>query len=286
MLEQVLVNGLVIGMTYALVAMGLSLVFGVMGTLNVGHGDFIILGSVVVFVLYSQGHLPPFVGLPLALVLGAVLGGLTQAFLLERIKNADRLMSLLLLFGVGAIIAQSAALVVGTGFFSVPYWNEAITIGTVRLSEASLFALLAAVASTVALFLFLSRTSAGRAIRATAQEPELAAAVGVNTKKIRVMTFAIGGGLAAVAGSLLVTTQGLSSLSGPVFLMIAFASCILGGLGSVPGALVAGLVLGFVEVGSAAIVDIQFGQLAIYTIFILILLFRPQGIMGIRRRTV
>lgn len=286
MIAQILVNGIIIGMTYALVAMGLSLVFGVMGTLNVGHGDFIILGSVLTFVLFSQIGVPPYVGILAALIAGALVGGLTQRFLLERIRGGEPLMSLLLLFGVGMIIAQTAALAVGTGFFSVPYWQDSIAIATVMIPSSGLFVLGAAVLATVALFYFLSRTRYGRAIRATAQEPDLAAAVGVNTRSIRILSFSIGGALAAIAGALLVTTQGLSALSGPVFLMVAFATCVLGGLGSVPGALIAGLVIGLVEVTAAWAVDIQFGQLAIFTIFLLILLFRPQGILGIKQRTV
>lgn len=275
---QVLINGLLLGGLYGLVAMGLALVFGVMGVINVAHGDLMVIAAVGTYLLWSKLGWPPYVSLLVVVPVMFVIGAAIQRFLLERINRSEELMSLLLLFGFGVAISQLAAASIGASFFSVPYWAGSFHVGSLRIPQSLLYAFSMALAMAALLFYFLRRSPYGRAIRATASAPELAAATGVDVRRVRVITFAIGTALAGAAGTLLVTSQALNPLSGHVFLLIAFAACVLGGLGSVAGALGAGLIIGVVEVGSSIIVDSQFSQLSIYVIFIAMLLVRPSGL--------
>lgn len=275
---QVIINGLLLGGLYGLVAMGLALVFGVMGVINVAHGDLMVIAAVGTFLLSSKLGWPPYVSLLVVVPVMFVIGAAIQRFLLERINRSEELMSLLLLFGFGVAISQLAAASIGATFFSVPYWAGSFSVGSLRIPQSLLYAFSMALALAALLFYFLRRSPYGRAIRATASAPELAAATGVDVRRVRVITFAIGTALAGAAGTLLVTSQALNPLSGYVFLLIAFAACVLGGLGSVAGALGAGLIIGVVEVGSSILVDSQFSQLSIYVIFIAMLLVRPSGL--------
>lgn len=280
---QVLANGLLLGGLYGLVAMGLALVFGVMRVINVAHGALMVLGALSTYVLYTSLGWPPYLALPLVVVVLFLIGVTIERLLLERITRADELTSLLLLFGLGVAISQSAAAATGARFFSVAYWTGSIRLGGLAISRPLLYAFLIAVAVTVVLFSFLHRSRYGTAIRATAMAPDLAAATGVDVRRVRLMTFGIGSALAGAAGTLLVTSQGMNALSGDAFLLIAFAACVLGGLGSMEGALVAGCVIGLVEVGTSILADTQSAQLAIYVIFILMLLAKPAGLFGVRR---
>ncbi len=275
---QVLVNGLLLGGLYGLVAMGLTLVFGVMGVINVAHGDLMVIAAVATYLLFSKLGLPPYLSLLVVIPVMFVAGTVIQRVLLERISDSEELMSLLLLFGFGIAITQTAAQFIGGSFFSVPYWTDSWKVGGIRIPESLAYCSLISLLLAGLLFYFLRRSPYGRAIRATSSAPELAAATGVDVRRVRAITFGIGTALAGASGTLMVTTQALNPLSGPVFLLIAFAACVLGGMGSVGGALVAGLVLGTIEVGSAQLVNNQFSQMAIYIAFIVMLLVRPSGI--------
>lgn len=277
-LLQVLVNGLLLGGLYGLVAMGLTLVFGVMGVINVAHGDLMVIAAVVTYLLSSKAGFPPYVSLLIVIPVMFVFGVIIQRLLLERITGSEELMSLLLLFGFGVAITQTAAKFMGGSFFSVPYWAGSIRIGGIRIPESLGYSSLAALVLAALLFYFLRRSAYGRAIRATASAPELAAATGVDVRRVRAVTFGIGTALAGASGTLMVTTQALNPLSGHVFLLIAFSACVLGGLGSVGGALGAGFVLGVIEVSSSHFVNSQFSQMSIYIVFIAMLLIRPAGL--------
>ena len=275
---QVLVNGLLLGGLYGLVAMGLTLVFGVMGVINVAHGDLMVIAAVATYLLSSKAGLPPYIALLAVIPVMFAAGVVIQRVLLERITGSEELMSLLLLFGFGIAITQTAAQFIGGSFFSVPYWTDSWHIGSIRIPESLGYSSFTALVLAGLLFYFLRRSPYGRAIRATSSAPELAAATGVDVRRVRAITFGIGTALAGASGTLMVTTQALNPLSGHVFLLIAFAACVLGGLGSVGGALAAGFILGIIEVGSSQLVNSQFSQMAIYIAFIGILLIRPSGI--------
>lgn len=277
-LLQVLVNGLLLGGLYGLVAMGLSLVFGVMGVINVAHGDLMVIAAVATYLLVNLTDAPPYVALLLVVPAMFVVGVLTERLLLERITRSDELMSLLMLFGFGTAITQTAAYYMGGSFFSVPYWTGSFEVAGVRVPQSLTYAALAALLLAGLTFQLLHRSSLGRAIRATASAPDLAAATGVDVRRVRALTFGIGTALAGASGALMVTTQALNPLSGHVFLLIAFAACVLGSLGNVGGAMVAGLLLGLIEVTSSHFVNSQFSQLAIYVVFISMLLVRPAGL--------
>lgn len=279
---QVLINGVLLGGLYALIALGLALVFGVMGVINVAHGDLMVLGAAGTYLMASRLGWPPYVALVIVIPALFVIGAAMQRFLLERINRSEELMSLLLLFGFGIAISQATAAGMGATYFSVPAWSGSFTLAGAKIPRSLLFAFLLAVVLAAILFWFLKWTLFGKAIRAASMAPDLAAATGVDVRRVRIVTFAIGTALAGAAGTLLVTSQALNPLSGSAYLLIAFAACVLGGLGSIAGAVVAGFIIALVEVSTSVLWDSQLSQLAIYVLFILLLLVRPSGLFGVR----
>lgn len=280
---QIVANGVMLGGLYALIALGLALVFGVMRILNVAHGDLMVLGAVVTLLLFRQFGLPPYIGLVVAAGALVIIGSAIQRFIVERVMRAEELVALLVLFGTGIVIRHSLESVMGAEFFSVPYWSGSISVLGISLSRPRLYSFVIAAVATTLLFLVLHRTSWGKAIRATAMAPQLASATGIDVRRTRVAVFAIGAALAGLAGALLVTSTALNPLAGDSYLLVAFTATVLGGLGSLTGALAAGLIIGIVGVSVGSLADSQVAQMAVYVMFIAVLVFKPSGLVGTQR---
>ena len=281
---QILANGLVLGGLYACIASGFSLVWGVLNVINILHGSFIVLGSYVALFAYSYLGIHPFVSIVLAGALLYALGYVLQAGIINRVVMAPVLMTLTLTFGLDLIL-NNAMLVAFTADYQAV--NLAHPLGVLRLGPVYLpgdrvAAMALALALTVLLYRLLRYSRIGRAIVAVRMDREAAALMGVEVGRINAVTFAIGAFMAGAAGALLSIIFPISPVNGPLFLGKAFVVCVLGGLGSVPGAMVGGLVLGILEsfcsywFGPERAVTLSFGLL-------LVLLFvRPSGIMGRR----
>jgi branched-chain amino acid transport system permease protein len=281
---QIAANGLVLGGLYACIAVGFSLVWGVLNVINILHGSFIVLGSYVAFFAYVHLGIHPFISIVIA---GGVLYGLgyvLQAGIINRVVTAPVLITLTLTFGLDLIL-NNAMLVAFTADYQAV--NLASPLGTLKIGPVYLpgdrvAAMVLAMLLTLLLYRLLRDSRIGRAIVAVRMDREAAALMGVDVKHINSITFAIGALMAGAAGALLSIIFPISPLNGPLFLGKAFVVCVLGGLGSVPGAMVGGLVLGVVEsfgaywLGPEHAVTLSFGLL-------LILLFaRPSGLMGRR----
>jgi branched-chain amino acid transport system permease protein len=281
---QIAANGLVLGGLYACIAAGFSLVWGVLNVINILHGSFIVLGSYVALYAYTYLGIHPFVSIIIAGAVLYALGYALQAGIINRVVTAPVLMTLTLTFGLDLIL-NNAMLVAFTADYqavNLAHPLGVLQLGPVFLPGDRVAAMVLALALTVLLYRLLRDSRIGRAIVAVRMDREAAALMGVEVRRINAITFAIGAFMAGAAGALLSIIFPISPLNGPLFLGKAFVVCVLGGLGSVPGAMVGGLVLGILEsfcsywFGPERAVPLSFGLL-------LVLLFvRPSGIMGRR----
>jgi branched-chain amino acid transport system permease protein len=281
---QIAANGLVLGGLYACIAVGFSLVWGVLNVINILHGTFIVLGSYVAYFAYTHLGIHPFVSVVIAGAILYALGHVLQAALINRVIAAPVLITLTLTFGLDLIL-NNALLVAFTADYrgvTLAHPLGSVEIGPVFLPGDRVAATALAILLTVLLYRLLRDSVTGRAIIAVRMDREAAALMGVDVKHINAVTFAIGAFMAGAAGALLSIIFPISPLNSQLFLGKAFVVCVLGGLGSVPGAMVGGLVLGVIEsfgsfwLGPEHAVTLSFGLL-------LILLFvRPSGLLGRR----
>jgi branched-chain amino acid transport system permease protein len=281
---QIAANGLVLGGLYACIAVGFSLVWGVLNVINILHGTFIVLGSYVAYFAYAQAGIHPFVSIVIAGALLYVLGYVLQATIINRVVAAPVLITLTLTFGLDLIL-NNAMLVGFTADYravTLAHPLGSMVIGPVFLPGDRVAAMALALLLTALLNRLLRDSSIGRAIVAVRMDRDAAALMGVNVKHINAVTFAIGAFMAGAAGALLSIIFPISPLNSQVFLGKAFVVCVLGGLGSVPGAMVGGLVLGIIEsfgsywFGPEHAVTLSFGLL------LLLLFVRPSGLLGRR----
>lgn len=281
---QIAANGLVLGGLYACIAVGFSLVWGVLNVINILHGSFIVLGSYVAFFAYVHLGIHPFVSIVIAGAVLYALGYVLQAGIINRVVTAPVLITLTLTFGLDLILNNAMLVAFTADYQAVNLVNPlgTVKIGPVYLPGDRVAAMVLALLLTLLLYRLLRDSRIGRAIVAVRMDREAAALMGVNVKHINAITFAIGALMAGAAGALLSIIFPISPLNGPLFLGKAFVVCVLGGLGSVPGAMVGGLVLGVIEsfgaywLGPEHAVTLSFGLL-------LVLLFvRPSGLMGRR----
>ncbi len=291
LLAQDLVNGILAGGILAVVALGFSLVWGIMNIINLAHGAFVMLGAYTTYQLFTSFHVDPFVSLPISFVLLFVLGYLIQRLLMNWIARAPLLTTFLFTFGLSLLVVNIALIVWSgdTRGVTTAYSGANFTLGDVTVPWAKLYTLLAALAITGTMQLWLVRSKTGRAIRATSMDIGAAQLSGVRVTEIYAIVFGLGAGLAGVAGTLISLSYSLHPTMGDLFLIKAFVVCVLGGLGSVQGALIGGLVYGIVE-AFATQLDFTIGtqhisgsglQDAIALIVLLIVLIvRPRGIMG------
>jgi len=285
-LGQTLAYGILVGALYGLVALGLSLVFGVTKLLNVAHGELIMFGGYVSFWVFTKLGLDPFVSIPLTMIVLALLGALLYRLIFSwtiklpeevKIKN-----TLLVAFGL-SIILQNVALRLWTADergVTTSYTGAALTILGVRFPAVRVISLLVAVICLVALQLFLKKTYTGKAIRATVQNWEAASLMGIDIHKVYLLSFAIGAALAGAAGTLVVANYSIQPSMGLDWTMIALVTMVLGGLGNIPGTLVGGMALGLTESATSFFISSNYRAVAGLVLFLLVLIFRPQGLFG------
>jgi branched-chain amino acid transport system permease protein len=279
---QILANGLVLGGLYACIAAGFSLVWGVLNVINILHGSFIVLGGYLAYYAYARFGIHPFVSILIAAPLFFALGYALQRTLINRMIAAPVLLTLSLTFGLDLILSNGMLVAFTADFKKLTLDPPlgVLNLGGIALPVDRLFAMVLALVLTGLLYLVLSRSRIGRAIVAVRMDREAAALMGVNVKRIYAVTFGLGALMAGASGPLLAMIFPVSPLSGPVYLGKAFVICVLGGLGSVPGAMVGGLALGVVESFGALWFGPEHAITLSFTLLILMLLFRPTGLLG------
>jgi branched-chain amino acid transport system permease protein len=286
MLIAALLSGLVLGGTYALVAMGLTLQYGISRIMNLAYGEMIIAAAFLAYVMFSGLGLNPVAGLLIAVPAGFALGyavyGVMMSPLVKRARDKASLEidSILATFGLLFVIQGVMLVIFGANFTSYSYLNDPVTIFGATLAANRVLALVLAVVFGGGLYLLLTRTLWGTALRAVAVNPAAAPLVGIDVNRAARLAFAIGGGLAAAGGVVISMYQTFTATTGVVFTMKALIVVIMGGVGNIIGALSAGLILGLVETFVATYVDPGLTLAATYGIFLAVLLWRPAGLFG------
>ncbi len=278
---QTLVNGLMLGGTFALVALGFSIVWGIMNVINIAHGEFIMLGAYTTFFLYTLFGIDPFLTIPVSMVLLFVLGYAIERGIINWVIRASLLVKFLLTFGISLLIGNLAILFFTGDYRSVtpPYSGAGLEFGGVKIAYVRLAALLIALVLVLLFDLFLSRTRTGNAIRSMGMDIDAARLTGVNIAPMFALIFAISASLAGAAGSLISMSFPITPSMGGQYTVYAFLICVLGGLGSVPGALLGGLVLGLVQVFAGFFAP-NFKDAIAFSLLVLVLLVRPEGLIG------
>jgi len=278
---NVLVFGLLLGGIYALVSIGLNLIFGVVRIVNFAQGELVMFGMYGSYFAYAQFGMSPYVSVLLVAPLVGLLGVLIQRLVIQPLHNESN-MQIFATFGL-LILFQNIMLAVSKGqalSVSGQVGAGVLTVGDMRISGARLVTLAAVTLITIGLHLFLSRTMAGKSIRAVTQDKRAARVMGINVERTFLITFGIGAALTGMAGALLTPIYSITPAVGGNFILAAFAVVVLGGLGSVWGTYFGGLIVGVVEAFAGYYIDPALKNAIWFIIFIVVLIVRPSGLMG------
>jgi branched-chain amino acid transport system permease protein len=292
-LLQQIVNGLVVGSVYALVALGYTMVYGILQLINFAHGEIVMTGALTAFTAATsmaglQGMgVPPVLALLLAILLAmmvcAVVGMLIERAAYRPLRNAPRLAPLITAIGVSILLQQIAILVWGRNYFTFPEIipKSPINIGAITVTMNEIVILLTSVVLMAGLLWLVNKTKIGTAMRATAEDQKVAGLMGIDINKIIAITFAIGSGLGAIAGVMVASNYGQAHYyMGFMLGLKAFTAAVMGGIGNLWGAMVGGLILGLVENVGLIFVRGDYKDIFAFVVLVLVLIFRPQGLIG------
>jgi branched-chain amino acid transport system permease protein len=284
LLLQSVVSGILMGGVYSLIAIGLTLIFGVMKIINFAHGSLMMLGMFTTYWLFVLLGIDPYLSLLFSIPILFIIGIVIERFLIAKVLDAPEHNQLLLTLGISLFIENFALFLWTPNFrtINVQYIKKAATVGTVMISFPKVIAFLFAIILTALLYYFLKSTDLGKAIRAASEEKEGALTVGINMRRIYYVAFGVGAACVGAAGTLTAPFFYVNPHVGGIFVITAFVVVVLGGMGNFIGAFVGGIIVGLAESVGAAFVPGQLKQLIIYFIFILVLLFKPQGLFGRR----
>ena len=284
-IEQ-LINGLRTGSIYALIAIGYTMVYGIAKMINFAHGDIIMVGAYALYFSISVLGLPVPVALLLTVIVCSVLGVLIEKIAYKPLRKAQPLAVLITAIGMSFFLQSSSLLIFGST--PIPFQsvipNENIKVGPVIISSITLVTLVVTAVAMILLTLFINKTKLGSAMRAVSEDKEAAELMGINVNSTISMTFAIGSALAAVAGILYISQyQSMKPTLGALPGIKAFVAAVLGGIGSIPGAMLGGILLGLIESVSKAYISTELADAIVFGVLIVVLLFRPSGLLGKKR---
>ena len=284
-----LISGVSLGSIYAIIALGYTMVYGIAKMLNFAHGDVIMVGAYICFFACTKFNLPPIVGVILAMIVCTVLGMTIEKLAYKPLRAATSLAVLITAIGVSYFLQNAALLLWGSSpvvfpnFFKSAGGETGIAIfgGELRVSYVALVTIAVCVVIMVALSLFIGKTKMGKAMRAVSEDRSAAELMGIKVNATISLTFAIGSALAAIAGVLLCSTyHTLMPTTGSMPGIKAFTAAVFGGIGSIPGALLGGLLLGIIEILGKAYVSMELGDALVFAVLILVLLVKPTGLLG------
>ncbi len=276
------VDGLVMGLVYALVSLGLGLIWGVMDVINFAHAEYMMLAMYATFFAGQWLHLGPLGAFPFVVLLGFGAGVATYVVLIRRIVGASMVTQIFATFGLLFFLRYLAFAVFGPNFRGIT-WTLAggsVEIAGVPVSTAKLIAGIAALATFAVLHAFLQRTKVGKALQATAQSPTAALALGIEVERMYMLAWGLSIATAGVAGVFLLPFYQVSPTVGDAFLLITFASVVLGGFGSLLGPLVGGVAIGLIEGIAGTMISPTFKLVFVFAVFLLVLFVRPSGLLG------
>ena len=283
---QAVVNGLLIGGIYALVSIGVTLIFGVVKIVNFAQGEFVMIGMYISFFLATQFGIDPLVSLVVSMPVLFLVGVLMQHFLIRRVLGQNDMPQIFLTFALSLLLLNLALMLLSANYRSVHVWDsdEALHFGEIYVPVAKLIAFVVAMALSGALWVFLHTTDLGKAMRAAAQNREVAMLMGINPNRVFCVAVGVALALAGAAGSLLMPFYSAYPMVGQVFVLMAFVAVVLGTLGNVIGALVASLLMGVAESLGIQFVGADSGLIVVFMMLLLTLAFRPSGLAGGRAR--
>jgi len=279
---QSVLSGLLEGGNYALYSLGLAFVFGIMQIINMAHGEFLVLGGYIAYWLLVKAGLNPLLSLPIAALLAGGVSFATYRVFLQRIRTTVELNTLILTFGIGILLSNLYLQLWSADIrnISVPWMENPLGLAGVYISLGEIVTFAISFFAVLALYLFLRRTKLGKAIRITAIDRDAAALAGINVERVDLLAFSIGGALAGLGGPLLGMLSFVSPGTGIAITVKAFILTVLAGVGSIPGLILAGMILGVGEALTVTFVSSSFRELFGFTLFLVILLIRPSGLFG------
>ena len=281
---QSVLSGLLEGGNYALYSLGLAFVFGIMQIINMAHGEFLVLGGYIAYWLLVKAGLNPLLSLPIAALLAGGVSFATYRVFLQRIRTTVELNTLILTFGIGILLSNLYLQLWSADIrnISVGWMENPLGLAGVYISLGEIVTFAISFFAVLALYLFLRRTKLGKAIRITAIDRDAAALSGINVERVDLLAFSLGGALAGLGGPLLGMLSFVSPGTGIAITVKAFILTVLAGVGSIPGLIVAGMILGVGEALTVTFVSSSFRELFGFTLFLVILLIRPSGLFGQR----
>ncbi len=282
MVLQSIITGLLLGGIYAAYSAGFSLIFGVMGVVNIAHGELVMLGAFISYWMFTLAHIDPFISIPFSAVSLFIIGYVVQRLIINRVVDAPPIMSYICTFGIHLIIANLALRFWTADYRSITtsYCGGNLKYAGLVLPYARLATFGMAVLMVGGLYLFLSKTDIGRAIQATAQDREMARLMGVRANHVYAITFGLGAAITGVSGSLVSTYFVIYPQMGLFYTVTAFSVVVLGGMGYIPGALLGGVILGVLESLTATFWSAGMSSTLTFFVLFLMLIFRPAGITG------
>jgi branched-chain amino acid transport system permease protein len=279
---QSVLSGILVGGVYALIGVGLTIIFGVMRVINFAQGDLLMLGMYATWLIFTKTGIDPYVAILLTAPLLFLWGAFLQKAIINRALNALPQNQILLTIGLGLIMSNSIMLIFTSDYriLTTTYSSSSFDLLGLSVSQPLLYSFLITVAITLGLFWFLSRTDVGQAIRATAQDRDAAQLMGINVRWTSILAFGIGSALAGAAGALIAPTYYIYPQVGSAFTLRAFVIVVLGGMGSIVGATLGGIIIGVTESLAAIYIASGLKELVVFVLFLGLLLFKPSGLLG------
>ncbi|HWQ79861.1 MAG TPA: branched-chain amino acid ABC transporter permease [Anaerovoracaceae bacterium] len=285
---QTIVSGLLAGSTYALISVGIALIFGVIELVNFSHGEYLMVAMYVSFWCYKLFDIDPYASFPIVLVFMIILGFLTYKFIMQRVLHAAHEIQILATLSI-MLIFQNLVLILWKADFRnvrTDYSTSSVNLSGISISFPKLIAFIVALLSAAALYLFLQKTYIGSSIRAISQNNRAAQMMGIKLNRTYCLAFTIGISLTAVAAVVLMPIYPAYPMVGQGFLLPAFITMVIGGMSNIPGVVIAGLLVGLIEALTAYLIGPEYQQIAYFILFLIVVIFKPQGIMSRKKEGV
>jgi branched-chain amino acid transport system permease protein len=282
LLIQLLLSGIGMGFIFALIAIGLTLIYGVMDVINFAHGEFLMVAMYASYLAFSFWGLDPLITLPLVGAMMFLFGVSVYYLLVRKVLGGTMHAQIFATFGLMVFLQAAAQFLMGADYFSISgsLLSGVVTVSNITLPVPHIAAIVGVSLATIALYWLVFRTSAGRSLRAAAQDRQAALTVGINVDRMYALAWGVGGACVGVAGSLLSNFYYVFPRVGAVFVLVAYVTVALGGFGSVHGALIAGILIGVLQTIAGFFVSSQLKFISVFALYLLVVLVRPRGLAG------